>query len=89
MWIWVAMAVFFVVSVFATYILRASGTWAILFAPKVVLEGESDHNPLASSPRGWIENHAFWDLVDDTDTDDADLDAEQEFWGAEAARDVG
>ena len=84
---WIALTVFATVHTFSGYLLRVSGTWAVLAAPTPLITNERHHNPLATSPKGWIENHAFWALSD-TD-DDVEVDDEQAFWGARVSRHVG
>ena len=76
--IWVACAVFGAVHLFSVYVLRTSGTWAVLFAPALRL-AERTPDPLAASPRGWIENHEFWELTDPEEPAD-----ETAFWGRTA-----
>ena len=79
MTIWIAISVYAVVHLFGAYVLRASGTWAVLFAPAMRLAVPGP-DPLASSPRGWIENHEFWDLADETETVEEQVD-DDPFWG--------
>ena len=78
MTIWVACAVYGAVHLFSVYVLRSSGTWAVLFAPALRLS-ERTPDPLAESPRGWIENHEFWELTDHENP--ADENPESAFWG--------
>lgn len=73
-----AVGVFGVVSVLSMFLLRASGTWTVLFAPFLDLRPDRTPDPLRQAPRGWIENHSFWDLADD---DSEAEDAEVAFWG--------
>ena len=87
--VWVALAVFAMVFLFSIFVLRVSGAWMMVFSDGPQVSAERQVNPLASSPRGWIENHEFWDLVDETNAGDDELDAEQAFWGSESNRDVG
>jgi hypothetical protein len=80
MTIWIACAVFGAVHVFSVYVLRSSGTWAVLFAPALQL-AERDPDPLTESPRGWIENHEFWELSESEAP--AHETPETAFWGGE------
>lgn len=79
--IWIAGTVWCAVHVFSLYVLRASNTWNVLFAPVPRL-AERTPDPLAASPRGWIENHEFWDLDHQAPADD------DEFWGRAVDRSV-
>jgi hypothetical protein len=87
--IWIASSVFATVIVFCVYVLRASGAWEVLFAPRLRFDLDRDHNPLASSPRGWIENHEFWNLVEEETDEEAEIDPAEVFWGTERTRDAG
>jgi len=82
----VAVGVYLVVHALGVYLLRASGTWRVLFAPALELGPDKTPDPLQVAPRGWIENHSFWDLAspEAAPTDDD----EQVFWGGRK-RDVG
>lgn len=82
----VAVGVYLVVHVLSMYLLRASGTWRELFARVLHLAPDRTPDPLRVAPRGWIENHSFWDL-DDTPAEPA-ADAEIAFWGTRR-RNVG
>lgn len=73
-----AVGVFGVVSVLSMFLLRASGTWRVLFAPFLDLRPDRTPDPLRQSPRGWIENHLFWELGDDAPEAEDD---EVAFWG--------
>ena len=73
-----AVGVFGVVSVLSMLLLRASGTWRVLFAPFLDLRPDRTPDPLRQAPRGWIENHSFWTLDDDVDDTEDD---EVAFWG--------
>lgn len=73
-----AVGVFGVVSVLSMFLLRASGTWRVLFAPFLDLRPDRTPDPLRQAPRGWIENHSFWELGDDTPEAEDD---EVAFWG--------
>ena len=79
-----AVGVFCVVHVLSAYLLRASGVWQVLFARVFDLRPDQTPDPLRVAPRGWIENHSFWELTED-DADD-DTDAEVAFWGARRSR---
>lgn len=73
-----AVGVFSVVSMLSMFLLRASGTWRVLFAPFLDLRPDRTPDPLRQAPRGWIENHSFWDLGDDAaETEDDEV----AFWG--------
>ncbi len=74
----VAIGVYLIVHVLSVYLLRASGTWRVLFA-RILPAPDRTPDPLRVAPRGWIENHSFWDLHP-TETGD-DTDAEVIFWG--------
>ncbi len=74
-------AAYLAVHALGIYLLRASGTWRVLLAPVLPLAPDKTPDPLKVAPRGWIENHSFWDLPDGTDQTDAAEDDEQVFWG--------
>jgi hypothetical protein len=79
----VAVGVFVVVHALSVYLLRASGTWSVLFAQVFDLRPDMTPDPLRAAPRGWIENHSFWDLPDEReDTEDAEI----LFWGDRRSR---
>lgn len=80
-----AVGVFAVVHALSVYLLRASGAWQVLFTPVQDLRPDRTPDPLRAAPRGWIENHSFWDLSED-DTEDEDTDAEVIFWGQRRSR---
>ena len=50
----------------------------MLFAPFLDLRPDRTPDPLRQAPRGWIENHSFWDLGDDVEETEDD---EVAFWG--------
>ncbi len=75
----VAVGVYAVVNVLSVVLLRSSGTWRVLFAPFLDLRPDRTPDPLRQAPRGWIENHSFWDMADD-EPDEVD-DDEVAFWG--------
>ena len=83
----VAIGVYIVVHAIGVYLLRASGTWHVLFAPVLALSPDKTPDPLQVAPRGWIENHSFWDLASPPEETHSE-DAEQVFWGANK-RDAG
>ncbi len=76
-----AVGVFVVVHALSVYLLRASGTWTVLFARILDLRPDMTPDPLRAAPRGWIENHSFWDLPDPRDDSPEEEDAEILFWG--------
>ncbi len=76
-----AVGVYLAVHALGLYLLRASGTWRVLFAPMLPLAPDKTPDPLKVAPRGWIENHSFWDLPTQTDDDETPEDEEQVFWG--------
>jgi len=79
----IAVGVYLVVHVLSAYLLRASGVWQIVFGPSLDLLPDRTPDPLRVAPRGWIENHVFWDLTPDKpDTIDEDEDEEVIFWGS-------
>lgn len=80
----VAVGVYLVVHVVGVYLLRASGTWRVLFAPVLHLSPDKTPDPLRVSPRGWIENHSFWDFGAGDEADPGDT--EQVFWGSPSRR---
>ena len=84
----VAVGAYLVVHVLSVYLLRASGVWRVLFAPFLDLAPDRTPDPLRQAPRGWIENHAFWDFGDEADEADETEDAEVVFWGVRR-RNVG
>jgi hypothetical protein len=81
----VAVGVFVVVHALSVYLLRASGVWKVLFTHVRNLAPDVTPDPLRVAPRGWIENHAFWDLDEDDERADED-DAEVIFWGSRQRR---
>ena len=81
MTIQVAFGVYLVVHALGVYMLRASGTWQVLFAASLDLQPDKTPDPLKVAPRGWIENHTFWDDFDATETTPAEDDHERVFWG--------
>ena len=81
----VAVGVYAVVNVLSMVLLRSSGVWRVLFAPFLDLAPDRTPDPLRQAPRGWIENHSFWDL---TEQPDAAEDDEVAFWG-QRRRSVG
>lgn len=79
-----AVGVFCVVHALSVYLLRASGAWRVLFSRVFDLAPDQTPDPLRVAPRGWIENHSFWELSED-EADDAP-DAEVAFWGQRRSR---
>lgn len=73
-----AAGVYVLVHLMGVYLLRASGTWRVLFTPVFDLAPDKTPDPLRVAPRGWIENHSFWDMVPDEAEDQTE---EQVFWG--------
>lgn len=84
---WLAFGVYLAVHGFGWSLLRSSGTWQVLFAADLRLDAAADPDPLAAAPRGWIENHTFWELEDEHG--DADGDMAEAFWGVEQEADAG
>lgn len=76
----IAIAVFVVVHVLCGYLLRASGTWRVLFGPTLDLPVDRSVDPLTAGGRDWIDNHEFWELAADDSGTEA-LDDEVAFWG--------
>ena len=58
--IWVPIACSAVILMFSVSLLRASGVWTQIFAPRN-LRPKDTFDPLVAAPYGWIENHVFWD----------------------------
>lgn len=81
----VAVGVFVIVHALSVYLLRASGVWKILFARVWNLAPDAAPDPLRVAPRGWIENHSFWDLAED-EAESQEDDAELIFWGSRQRR---
>ena len=77
--LWIVLAVFVAVHSLSLYLLRASGTWRVLFGEAVDLARAPADDPLQHEDREWIDNHAFWELHPDIDDDAADEAAA--FWG--------
>ncbi len=73
-----AAGVYVLVHVMGLYLLRASGTWRVLFTRVLDLAPSKTPDPLRVAPRGWIENHSFWDMAPDETEDQTE---EQVFWG--------
>ena len=74
----VAVGVYAVVHVLSVLLLRSSGTWRVLFAPFLDLRPDRTPDPLRQAPRGWIENHSFWDMAEEpAETEDDEV----AFWG--------
>ena len=58
--IWIPVICSAVILVFSVSILRASGVWRLIFAPRN-LQPKETFDPLVAAPTGCIENHVFWD----------------------------
>lgn len=83
----IAVGVYLVVHLVGVYLLRASGTWRVLFAPMLNLAPDKTPDPLRVAPRGWIENHSFWDLGSESDDEVHEPgDADQDFWSRRQRR---
>lgn len=85
----IALGVYLVVHALGVYMLRASGTWQVLFAGDLALQPDKTPDPLRVAPRGWIENHTFWDDFETEVEAPAQADPERVFWGSGRERDVG
>ncbi len=77
--IWIAFVVFAAVQLLSLYLLRASGTWQLLFGEMADVARAPTPDPLQDSDRDWIDNHEFWELHPDIDGELADEAAA--FWG--------
>ena len=77
-----AVGVYLIVHIASWYLLRVSGTWRVLFASTLDLAPDRTPDPLRAAPRGWIENHSFWDLgADEADDETEPKPDEHVFWG--------
>ena len=74
----VAVGAYCAVHALGVYLLRASDTWKVLFSRSIDLTPDKTSDPLRAAPRGWIENHSFWDLAN---AKPESTDDEQIFWG--------
>tara|TARA_B100000287_G_C20554414_1_gene749809 strand:- start:162 stop:422 length:261 start_codon:yes stop_codon:yes gene_type:complete len=79
--IWVPIACSAVILIFSVSLLRASGVWTQIFAPRD-LRPKDTFDPLVAAPYGWIENHVFWDNVENEIQDAADIS--MDFWNEES-----
>ncbi len=77
--IWVPIACSAVILVFSVSLLRASGVWTQIFAPRD-LRPKDTFDPLVAAPYGWIENHVFWDNAENQDVAAISMD----FWNEES-----
>ena len=77
--IWVPIACSAVILVFSVSLLRASGVWTQIFAPRD-LRPKDTFDPLIAAPYGWIENHVFWDNAENQDVAAISMD----FWNEES-----
>ena len=79
--IWVPIACSAVILTFSVSLLRASGVWTQIFAPRD-LRPKDTFDPLVAAPYGWIENHVFWDNAENENQDAADIS--MDFWNEES-----
>ena len=79
--IWVPIACSAVILIFSFSLLRASGVWTQIFAPRD-LRPKDTFDPLIAAPNGWIENHVFWDNAENENQDAADITLD--FWNEES-----
>jgi len=79
--IWIAFVVFAAVHLLSLYLLRASGTWELLFGEHVETRSGAEADPLLDADGDWIDNHSFWTLDADPDEGPADADDATAFWG--------
>ncbi len=77
--IWVPIACSAVILMFSVSLLRASGVWTQIFAPRD-LRPKDTFDPLVAAPYGWIENHVFWDNAENQDVAAISMD----FWNEES-----
>ena len=77
--IWVPIACSAVILMFSVSLLRASGVWTQIFAPRD-LRPKDTFDPLVAAPYGWIENHVFWDNAENQDAAAISMD----FWNEES-----
>ncbi len=81
--IWVPVVCSAVILIFSVSLLRVSGVWDQIFAPRN-LQPKKTFDPLVAAPRGWIENHVFWDNIDNDTKDESG--ASLDFWEDEPKR---
>ena len=79
--IWVPIACSAVILIFSVSLLRVSGVWSQIFAPRN-LKPKQTFDPLVAAPLGWIENHVFWDNDDNENKEEADISLD--FWNEES-----
>ena len=79
--IWVPIACSAVILIFSVSLLRASGVWTQIFAPRD-LRPKDTFDPLIAAPYGWIENHVFWNNAKNENQDAADIS--MDFWNEES-----
>ncbi len=80
--IWIPVICSAVILVFSVSILRASGVWRLIFAPRN-LQPKETFDPLVAAPTGWIENHVFWDNIHG---DNGEGELVTDFWENESER---
>lgn len=80
--IWIPVICSAVILVFSVSILRASGVWSLIFAPRN-LQPKETFDPLVAAPTGWIENHVFWDNIH---SDNGEGELVTDFWENESER---
>ena len=81
--IWVPVISSVVIVAFSVTLLRISGVWGQIFAPRD-LRPEETFDPLVAAPLGWIENHEFWD--NDQAREDSETTEPIDFWEAGSKR---
>ena len=79
--IWVPIACSAAILIFSVSLLRVSGVWSQIFAPRT-LKPKDTFDPLVTAPFGWIENHVFWDNADNGNKEEADISLD--FWNEES-----
>ena len=79
--IWVPIACSAAILIFSVSLLRVSGVWSQIFAPRNLIPKET-FDPLVAAPLGWIENHVFWDNDDNENKEEADISLD--FWNEES-----
>jgi len=81
--IWVPVISSVVIVAFSVSLLRISGVWGQIFAPRD-LRPEETFDPLVAAPLGWIENHEFWD--NDQAQEGSEITEPIDFWEAGSKR---
>ena len=79
--IWVPIACSAAILIFSVSLLRVSGVWSQIIAPRN-LKPKETFDPLVAAPLGWIENHVFWDNDDNENKEEADISLD--FWNEES-----